>query len=396
MLGEYLLELAVFVRSDYCIRISNMNFSKQQQQVFHALAERAYTGHRRDTSGRVISVASDTGDGEFIARVTAVDRDQYIIRNQDGEVPAGLTGRLVYTSESRSDLPCVGDWVGVQYHDSGTHASIHLILPRTSFLRRKSPGKNVEFQMIAANIDVAFIVQSCHYDFNVRRLERYLVMVNEGHIEPAILLTKTDLISAEELEHLAEKIRHAGITVKVFALSNVTGTGVDQIRTLMLPGRTYCLLGSSGVGKTTLINRLVGDSSLETGEVSDTGEGRHTTTRRQLIVLEHGAQLIDMPGMRELGMLGVGEEINDSFADIQEHSKSCRFANCTHTNEPGCAVQRAIAHDELDAAHFHSYLKLKKESEFHEMSYLEKRKKDRAFGQFVRSIQKTKEKRNER
>ena len=373
-----------------------MTIFKQKQQVFHALAESAYTGHRRDDSGRVITVASDTGDGESIARVTAVDRDQYIIRNQDGEVPAELTGRLVYTSESRSDLPCVGDWVGVQYHDSGTHASIHFILPRTSFLRRKSPGKNTEFQMIAANIDVAFIVQSCHYDFNVRRLERYLVMVNEGQIEPAILLTKADLISTEELEHLVDKIRQAGIGVNVFALGNVTGTGVDQIRTLILPGRTYCLLGSSGVGKTTLINRLVGDSSLETGEVSDTGEGRHTTTRRQLIVLEHGAQLIDMPGMRELGMLGVSDEIDDSFADIQECSRSCRFANCTHANEPGCAVQRAIERDELDAGHFQNYLKLKKESGFHEMSYLEKRKKDRAFGQFVHSLKKSKGKRNER
>ncbi len=384
-----------------------MNFSKQKQQVFHTHAEGADTGHLRDDPGRVASVACDIreGDalanevcanGDLIARVTAVDRDQYIIRNQNGEVPAELTGRFVFSSESRSDLPCVGDWVGVQYRDSGAHASIHNLLPRTSFLRRKSPGKNIEFQMIAANIDVAFIVQSCHYDFNVRRLERYLVMVNKGHIEPVILLTKTDLISAEELEHLVDKIRHAGIGANVFTLSNVTGTGVDQIRTRMLSGKTYCLLGSSGVGKTTLINRLVGDSSLETGEVSDTGEGRHTTTRRQLIVLEHGAQLIDMPGMRELGMLGVSEEISDSFADIQEHSKNCRFADCTHTNEPGCAVQRAMANDELDAAHFQNYLKLKKESEFHEMSIFEKRKKDRAFGQFVHSLKKSKGKQNER
>lgn len=335
------------------------------------------------------------GYGESIARVAAVDRDQYIIRNEDGEVPAALTGRFVHTSESRTDLPCVGDWVCVQYHDSRTHASIHHILPRKSFLRRKSPGRNIEFQMIAANIEVAFIVQSCHYDFNVRRLERYLVMVNEGHIEPVILLTKTDLISPEVLKQLVDKIRHAGIGARIITLSNVTGKGVDQIREFMLPGKTYCLLGSSGVGKTTLINRLVGDSGLETREVSHTGEGRHTTTRRQLIVLEHGGLLIDMPGMRELGMLGVSEGIDDSFADIQEYSKNCRFANCTHTNEPGCAVQRAIEQDELNAEHFQNYLKLKKESEFHEMSYLEKRKKDRTFGQFVHSVMKAKGKRNE-
>jgi len=335
-------------------------------------------------------------DGDCIARVTAVDRTRYIIGNEQGEVPAELAGRFVYASDSRAELPCVGDWVGVRYHDSATHASIHSILPRTSFLRRKSPGKNIEFQMIAANIDVAFIVQSCHYDFNVQRLERYLVMVCEGEIEPVILLTKSDLVSPEVLEQLIANIRHAGISAEIVALSNLTGLGVDQVRKLMQPGRTYCLLGSSGVGKTTLINRLAGSSerhALETREVSHTGEGRHTTTRRQLIVLESGVLLIDMPGMRELGMLGVSQGIDDSFADIQEYAENCRFANCTHTNEPGCAVRRAIEREELDAAHFQNYLKLKKESEFHEMSYLEKRKKDRAFGKLVHSAVKDKAKR---
>jgi ribosome biogenesis GTPase len=281
----------------------------------------------------------------------------------------------------------------VQYHDARTHASIHHILPRKSFLRRKSPGKNIEFQMIAANIDVAFIVQSCHYDFNVPRLERYLVMVSEGHIEPIILLTKTDLISPEALDQLAGQIRQTGIRARIITLSNVTGKGIDQIRELMLPGKTYCLLGSSGVGKTTLINRLAGDSGLETGQVSHTGEGRHTTTRRQLIMLEHGGLLIDMPGMRELGMLGVSEGMDESFADIEEYSKTCRFANCTHANEPGCAVQQALAQGGLDAEHFRNYLKLKRESGFHDMSCLEKRRKDRAFGQFVNAVLKTKGKR---
>lgn len=332
--------------------------------------------------------------GETIARVTAVDRDQYIIRNAECEVPAKLTGRFVYSSET-PDLPCVGDWVHVRYHDSGTHASILDVLPRKSFLRRKRPGGNIEFQMIAANIDVAFIVQSCHFDFNVRRLERYLVMTSEGHIEPVVLLTKTDLISPEALGQLVSKIHHSGIGARIIALSNVSGKGIDLIRELIQPGKTYCLLGSSGVGKTTLINRLVGDTNLATGAVSHSGEGRHTTTRRQLIVLEHGGLLIDMPGMRELGMLGVSDGIDDSFSDIQAYALGCRFANCTHTNEPGCAIQNAITQGELDSAHFQSYLKLKKESEFHEMSYLEKRKKDRAFGKFVRSVIKAKGKSND-
>jgi ribosome biogenesis GTPase len=333
------------------------------------------------------------GTDQRIARVTAVDRGRYIVRNENGEAPAELTGRFLFSAESTIDLPCVGDWVCVQYRDSDTYASIHDILPRKSFLRRKSAGKNIEFQMIAANIDVAFIVQSCQFDFNVNRLERYLVMVNEGHIEPLLLLTKTDLVSPEELAQMITKIRLAGISSRCIAISSVTGNGIGQIREVILPGNTYCLLGSSGVGKTTLINQLIGRTALETREVSATGEGRHTTSRRQLIVLEQGGLLIDMPGMRELGILGASEGIGDSFADIRELSLSCRFINCSHTNEPGCSVQTAIQKGELNQAHYQSYLKLKKESEFHEMSYIDKRKKDRAFGRFVKSVMDHKDKR---
>jgi ribosome biogenesis GTPase len=242
--------------------------------------------------------------------------------------------------------------------------------------------------MIAANIDVAFIVQSCHYDFNIARLDRYLVMVREGRIEPRIVLTKIDLIAPEELEQKAALIAQAGISAAVLALSNTSGTGVDDFRRTLEPGKTFCLLGSSGVGKTTLINRLIGRDALDTRAVSATGEGVHTTARRQLLVLDGGAMMIDTPGMRELGLLGANEGMNEVFAEVRELSPNCRFSDCTHTREPGCAVREAMESGEMSEERYESYLKLKKESDHHAMSYADKRKKDKAFGRFVKSAKK--------
>jgi ribosome biogenesis GTPase / thiamine phosphate phosphatase len=326
--------------------------------------------------------------GRSVARVTAVDRDSFLVRNQDGEIRAELAGKLRLAIQSAIDLPCVGDWVCAQWPSPGGPAIIHEVLPRKTFLRRKCPGKSVDFQMIAANLDAAFIVQSCHFDFNLRRLDRYMVAVRDGRIEPMLLLTKTDLVSPGELEQVVASIRQNGITSPILALSNLTGAGVDDFQQVLEPGKTYCLLGSSGVGKTTLINRLIGRDAFGVKNVSGTGEGTHATSRRQLIVLEHGAMLIDTPGMRELGLLGAADGVDQSFEDILLLSRNCRYADCSHTQEPGCAVRTAVADGAMSEERYRSYLKLKKESDYHAMSYVDKRKKDKAFGRLVKSVTK--------
>lgn len=326
-------------------------------------------------------------DGCSFARISAVDRGTYHIRNETGEVPAELTGRLFYLIDDSADLPCVGDWVTAQYYDQDTKAIIHKVFPRKTFLRRKSAGEHVGHQMIGANIDTAFIVQSCHFDFNPRRLERYLVMALDGHVEPVVILTKTDLIPRDELERdLA--IVSSVTKARVIALSNITGAGFDEFQQVLSPGKTYCLLGSSGVGKTTLINRLIGREAYETKAVSTTGEGTHTTTRRQLIVLEQGAMLIDTPGMRELGLVGADDGIACGFEELVALSANCRYEDCHHEHEPGCAVRAAIEDGNLSEERYASYIKLKKESAFYEMSSLDKRKKDKAFGRFIKSVKK--------
>ncbi len=331
--------------------------------------------------------------GDSVARITAVDKDHYLVRNETGEVLAELTGRLMFSAESSIDLPTVGDWAFVQYYNSNTFGIIEDLLPRKSVLRRKAAGKKVDYQMIASNIDVAFIMQSCDFNFNLRRLERYLVMVNDGNIEPMLLLSKSDLVSQEDLEQKILAVRSANFNGEIIAFSNETSSGLTQIQQVLKSGKTYCLLGSSGVGKTTLLNNLMGRDAFKTNLVREKdGKGKHTTTRRQLIVLEQGAMLIDTPGMRELANIGVSTGIDESFSDIFELSEECRFANCTHISEMGCSVLMALERGELSEGRYRSYLKLIKESEYHQMSYVEKRVKDRKFGQFIKSVMKDKKK----
>lgn len=319
---------------------------------------------------------------QSIARVVAIDRGRIMVHDGHGEFSAELLGNFFYGAESAAKFPCVGDWVCLEQHASAPGEakgliSIQSILPRKTLLKRKTVGYNEEFQMLASNIDVAFIVMSCHYDFNIRKLERFLVMVHEAQIKPVLLFTKTDLMTAEALQLLIDDIDHAGFDIPILSMSNTTGDGLDTVRQFMTAGQTYCLIGSSGVGKSTLMNQLIGEDAFETQEVSASGQGKHTTVRRHLMKLKQGAMIIDMPGMRELAVSEIKEGIEASFSDILALTQSCRFSNCTHNAEPDCAILAALADHTLNAEHYKNYLKIQKESQHHkkETAFIEKRRK---------------------
>src|SRR5512135_1387338 len=325
---------------------------------------------------------------DAIARVAAVDRDQLSLVDQTGPFRAKLAGSYLHRHHLSHELPCVGDWVCLEKQAGDDFGVVHALLERRTSLRRKSAGNVIEYQMIAANVNYVVIVQSCHFDFNLKRLERYLVMVMDGVALPYILLTKTDLVDPAVVAAQSAEIRSAGITAPIVTLSNVTREGVDDLKRLLLPGKTYCFVGSSGVGKSTLINQLIGRQRLETGAVSGTGEGRHTTVRRELIRLEGGALVIDNPGMREFGILGADCGIGGSYSSISALSSRCRYRNCSHTDEPGCAVLAAMHAGEISPESLENFHKLREESNFNDMSYAEKRKKDRDFGRYIKSAKK--------
>lgn len=326
-----------------------------------------------------------------IARVIAVHKDSYTINNGEVDVLAELVGKILFSATSPIDYPAVGDWVLTNFYDENTFSVIHEILQRKSLLKRKTPGKKVDFQLIAANIDVAFIVQSLDENFNLRRLERYLVMINESNIQPIVLLSKSDLLSAEEVESKIAEIQIIMPHLHVQPFSNENKSGLKSVKDLLKPGMTYCLLGSSGVGKTTLLNSLIGESIFKTKTVSKKeSKGRHATTHRQLIKLDCGAMVVDTPGMRELGNFSIETGLDETFAEITELSEKCKFNDCTHVNEKGCAILSAVKEGQLSEMRYQNYIKMNKESVYNEMSYLEKRKKDKQFGKFCKTVMKHK------
>jgi ribosome biogenesis GTPase len=328
-----------------------------------------------------------------IARVLSVSKDSCLIQSQAHAVRAELTGKLMFNADSPMDFPAVGDWVIAQYFNDDSFAIIHEILPRKSVLKRKTSGKKIAFQLIAANIDTAFIVQSLDDNFNIRRLERYLVMIHDGMIEPALLLSKSDLQESVAIDKKIHEIHAIMPSLPVLAFSNKTKEGIDRLNEMLIPGKTFCLLGSSGVGKTTLINSLIGEPVFETRSVREKdSRGRHTTARRELVFLKNKAMIIDTPGMRELGNIGAGQGLQGAFDDIEALSRECRYQDCSHANEKGCAVLAAVEAKILPEDRYRNFLKITRESMYNEMSYLEKKKKDKAFGKMVKSVMKSKKK----
>jgi ribosome biogenesis GTPase len=330
-----------------------------------------------------------------IGRVTQEHRERYIVSTGEREYDAEITGNLRFSANSRADFPAVGDWVTLSVYEPD-QAIIHKILPRRSVLERQAVGKSGEIQIISANIDVAFIIQAINNNFSINRLERYLTICYSANIEPVLVISKTDLSAENEINDAIRDLEKREKRIRYILLSNITLKGLDQILNFIQKGKTYCVVGSSGVGKSTLINNLLKKNILKTGQISQsTNKGRHITEHRELFVLENGGIIIDTPGMKELGMTDNAEGIKTTFQEIYNLSLKCRFPDCNHTNETGCAVIEALNNGDIDIDSYDNYQKIRKEQERFQTTVAEKRKKEKVFGKMIKNYYKDRKKNEE-
>lgn len=327
-------------------------------------------------------------EGYEIGRVITEHKERYIVKTVKGEFEAEITGNMRFSAKNREDFPAVGDWVALTIYEPD-FAVIYKIFPRSSVIQRQAVGHSGEFQIIAVNIDYAFIVQAVDRDFNINRLERYLTICNSSKVSPVIVISKTDLIDELRIKEILDNIKLRIKNIPVIAISNETGNGYETIRQFIERGKTYCMLGSSGVGKSTLLNNLSGRSIMKTDAISDsTNKGRHVTSHRELVVLENGGILIDNPGMREVGIADSSNGLEITFDIIVKLSKDCKFKDCKHIHESGCAVLKAVENGEIDKTSYQNYLKMEREKAHYESTVAERRKKDKGFGKMLKDYKK--------
>lgn len=300
--------------------------------------------------------------GFSVARVAIQRKNTYVLYSEHGELTAEITGKLRHRAQKSEDFPAVGDWVVIRVGVSGS-ATIHEILPRKSKFSRKTVGQKTEEQIVATNIDTVFLVSGLDGDYNLRRIERYLTLAWSSGASPVIILNKTDL--CENLAQRLLEVESLALGVPIITISAANNQGLDDLKSYLKPGLTVALLGSSGVGKSTITNQLIGFAIASVQPVrSGDDRGKHTTTHRELITLPTGGLIIDTPGMREIQMWSSDEGLQSTFADIEALATQCRFRNCQHINEPGCAVQQALLNSQLDYSRFESYQKLQKENNY--------------------------------
>ncbi len=332
--------------------------------------------------------AAETVPDAIPGRILREYRHRYVIQCAAGVLDGEVTGTFRHAHPRQEDFPTVGDWVALVPVAGEGKGRIHAVLPRRSAFSRPAPGKTSDIQVMAANVDTVFLVSGLDGDFNLRRIERYLTMAYDSGANPVILLNKCDLEPA--LEARIGEVEGVAYGVPIHGVSSLSGAGLDSLRSYAKPGKTLVCLGSSGAGKSSLVNALLGNTVMETGDVrEDDSRGRHTTTHRELFPLPDGGLIIDTPGIRELQVSGSGENLEAAFGDVEAWLDGCQFRDCTHSGERGCAVEGAIERGELDPKRFEAYQRLQREMAYterrHSESYhYEERKRGKELGKMIR------------